>query len=811
MLAITRYILLILSLIPALAVAQSAITGHIFSAASKEPVPFATIKFAESGRGVVADLNGRYEIPAEIADNIKWVEISALGYKSLKKDIPQVTYDFFLQPSNNDLSEIVVKPHYEKIRRILNNAMANKDHNNPDKYDWHRCHVYYKMTADVSFPDSLTADSSLSKKRRDFFDGRHLLMSETYSIRTWQKPQKLQEDVIASRLSGFKHPLFSSLVTDVLPFHAYNDYIALNNNDYHNPISAGSWKHYSFSLADELIEDGDTVWVLSFLPRGANANELKGSVYINSNGYALSRIIAGSHDTMRKLHIRLEQEYEKHTTTDGRNWFPRHLNYIIDWDLKSDGKVVNVFMKGNSNIDSVTWDEDKDFKFDKSHTIRLSDNIAEITDSTWRIMRPTALNTKESNTYKTMDSIGKVIHLDNAVRLFARLPEGRLSVHTIDIDLLRLFSYNRYENVRLGAGLQTNEKLLKWASVGGWAGYGFGDKQWKYGVFTEAYLDRYKEFAIRAGYTDDIYDPGRVQINSDLDKNYLRSYLLSRVDRVRTWSVSVKKKIGYLNLELSGTKQDISPQYQYSLQYDSKASSSFSATEASLCLRYAFAERTAPFFGQYYGTGSRYPTFYSKITYGNLQYENGDQTAYAQAIGAALWHKHINRVGNEHLLLEAGIAHSQNDLPLSKLFAGNGFRYSGKNALDQAIYAFGGMLTMYPYGYYSNRFINFFFRHDADWKLYRLSPGRTISSAPYMCVQYNMLYGKLNNRSAHHSVSFDVPDNAYHEAGLLLNNILRLNANIYYLTFNAAYFYHITPTADFSKNNRFVYGISFEI
>ena len=86
-----------------------------------------------------------------------------------------------------------------------------------------------------------------------------------------------------------------------------------------------------------------------------------------------------------------------------------------------------------------------------------------------------------------------------------KIPEGKIPVNIVDVDLLRLFSYNQYENVRLGAGLQTNEKFIKWLSLGGWAGYGFGDKQWKYGGFAEIYADRYREFVFMGvGYSDEI-------------------------------------------------------------------------------------------------------------------------------------------------------------------------------------------------------------------------------------------------------------------------------------------------------------------
>src|SRR6201999_3122221 len=104
----------------------------------------------------------------------------------------------------------------------------------------------------------------------------------------------------------------------------------------HNPVSRGYEQHYRFNLVDEILQGADTVWILSFRPRGHNANELKGTVYINSSGYAISQIIAAANDTLLKRDVRVEQQYEQlPAANDEKRWFPKHLNYIIDWTQTS--------------------------------------------------------------------------------------------------------------------------------------------------------------------------------------------------------------------------------------------------------------------------------------------------------------------------------------------------------------------------------------------------------------------------------------------------------------------------------------------
>jgi Family of unknown function (DUF5686) len=790
---------------------------RVYDARTRDAIPFANVRFDNGQYGTVAGLNGEFDVPDAINGSpIHSIEVSAAGFAPLRIALPAASHDVLLLLASKSLKEVVITPPYDKMRRIIDNAIANKDRNNPDRYDWYRCHVYYKMLADVSIPDSLLNDTSKDgRESKDFLDKQHLLMSETYSIRTWERPQQLQEQIVASRFSGLKRSVFTSLVTNVLPFHAYSNYLTLNGKDYHNPVSKGFERYYKFNLSSELIDGKDTVWALSFTPRGHNANDLKGTVYINSDGYAISHIIAKAKDTVLKMDVRIEQQYTRVRYGDSSDrWFPAQLNYVVDWTQTVQKKTsVTYHLKGNSQLDSVTWKPDEDFRFDKAHTVQMEVGAGERNDSVWQQLRPTPLDSKELRTYHVIDSLGEKIHADNYMVYVYKLPEGKVPIGPLDMDITRLFAYNAYEHTRLGMGLQTNERIIKWLSVGGWGGYGFGDKAWKYGAFAEVYADKTKEFVIRVGYEDNIYDPGRVKLNRDLDKNYINTYLLQRVDEIRTTYGSIRKRFNYWNIEFSGRQQDITPMYRYALDNGSELLRTFTSTEASLNLRYAYAERTAPMMGHYYSLGSRFPIWYGKLTTGVL---GSDEDAnvhipYTQATTALLWHKHINRLGFEHILIEAGKSWSSQTLPLSKLFAGNGFKYDSKGLLQESLYSFGGMMTIYPYEIYADQFVNVIIRHDIDWKLYKVGTSDLpFSSAPNICLQYDLLYGTMAHPERQEYVSFYVPANGYNEVGMLLNNIIRYKyLNLYYLTFNMGYFYPLQSTYG-SQSGRLTMGLGFE-
>ena len=516
--------------------------------------------------------------------------------------------------------------------------------------------------------------------------------------------------------------------------------------------------------------------------------------------FAIVNLKAQHYDSSLSRATGIEQQYQ----LVNNKWFPEQLNYYIRWD-KVFGQSAHLSMTGLSVIDSVSYEKDKNFRFDKAHTTKLQPGADELSDTAWKTLRTIPLDKKEERTYFVMDSLGAAEGFDKFPRLAEKLVQGFLPWGKYsEIDIQRIYSYNRYEKHRLGFGLRTSEKVSKRFTLGGWFGYGTGDKNWKYGAWAEMYADKYKEFVFRVNYRNDLQDPGRLQVNQELDRNFLRRFLLGRVDKIESYSFDVSKRLGYWQMGVGFNAEKIIPQYNYTFSHAGKTWNNFTTKEIILNLRYAYAERMTPILGKYYSAGSKYPILYSKIRFGET---NTDNNRYIHAIAGLKWQTHINRIGKEQFLLLAGATFSKQPLPLSKLFAGNGFQID-----NNSVYVFGGMQTMLPYEYYSDRFINFYWKHDFDWKFYNLKLTRSLSSTPSLSLGYNLLVGSLKNREAHQQVQFSVPDNAYHETGLMLHRLLRTKfLSMYYFNFNAGYYYHVKGNFNHKQNGRFVFGFGVDL
>lgn len=775
--------------------AQQKISGVILDKLTKESLPYATIRTGNTAQGTISDINGAFSIV--ISNDVDQLHFSYAGYiyQSVKRPFADTV---FLERAQGNMNEVIIRPDYDRIKYIINTAIERKKEHNPDKYEAYKCHVYYKMNADLLPTDKYKVDDSTNEIFNKYLEQRHILFGETYSKRSYRKTDKLQETILASRLSGFQKTYFTNLVTTLLPFHVYSDAIQMNGVNYSHPIAKGWQGRYEFSLNDELVQDGDTTFMLSYYPeKGVNFNSLRGIVYINSNGYAITHITTNSVDSNHQRYMKMEQNYQ----LAGNKWFPAELNYDFIFK-KYPSPKIGMRLTGHSVVDSISFSETDLDKYSKAYPVILHDSIDLRTEDEWAAIRHEQISVKEQNTYAYMDSISEEVGIDkimNAVGYFSIT--GRVPVKFIDIDLSRLYSYNAYEKSRLGLGLYTNDKLIKNISVGGWFGYGFKDKEWKYGASSKVYFNNKKEHWAEVAYENTYRNSGNVSIHRELDMRYYRSLLLDNVDRVEGYTATLHGRMGYFEGDIQYKQHSLIPRYSYKWGTTDALDKEFNVTEASVHFRYAYKEKRAPVFGYYFPVATNYPVFYLNLSAGRIA-DFGYGASYQRIIGAVNYRKHINRWGKDIIRVEAGALFTNQHIPVPRSFllAANGYK------LDKSyLYVYGGLVTMLPYTYYNDKYASLLYRHEFDRMLYK-----TRYSSPYISIAHNLLYGSLNKEHTLTAGDLGVPAVGYHESGLMLNRILRLNyLNIAYIDLNAGAFYHWYGPFDWSNNGTFVFGLGF--
>lgn len=773
------------------AVAQQPVKGVVADDITHKPLPFATIKHANSRQGIVTDIYGRFSFTTTASE----LEVSYIGYET--KTVPVKDIDtVFLSPASSAIGEVVITPPYEKIKRILNLAIANKDRHNPDKYDWYSCNIYYKMSADMLPTEQYFKNDTSKEGFRKFTENNHLVFSETYNKRVYKKPGKLQDIVIASRFSGLKKTYFTNLVTGIIPFHIYDEEISLIGNEYLHPVAKGWQSRYEFDLVDELQDGTDTIFILKYKPqKGVTFKSLKGMVFINSDGYAISHFTGTAEDTSSGRQVNLEQIY---TRVDNR-WFPHELNYEFIF-RKYPNPEMGIMATGHSVVDSVSFAEAKSFRFDKTRTVILTDSIDDRTDEEWNAYRNESLTRKEQNTYRVIDSLAEKAHITDALDGLTNLHMGRFPVKSVDIELQRLFAINPIEQVRLGLGLYTNDRVSRYFSIGGWFGYGFRDKIWKYGGSLRTYPFGHKNTWLEIAYRKDYRSSGIVSIHPDIDPPGFRRLLLQQADLAEDIALTYHDRFGFFEADFYAKHQTLTAQNSYDFKQPG-SNDVFNVIEGGINLRYAYGEKRTPLFGYYIPAGTRYPVVYLLLGAGEIK--SGIYTGrYVRPLAAFSYEVHTNRWGKDNFLLTAGMMISATGQPIPKsyLLAANGIRMRQ----DFQLYQRGGFLTMLPNEYYSDRYLSLFYKHDFDKRFYNLD-----YSQPFLSVVYNVVYGDVSPGNAVANPDIQSPG-IYHEPGIMLNDIIRMNyLNVAYLGFSIGYFYHVSDAAfDHQRHGRFALGTS---
>jgi hypothetical protein len=208
---------------------------------------------------------------------------------------------------------------------------------------------------------------------------------------------------------------------------------------------------------------------------------------------------------------------------------------------------------------------------------------------------------KDSLTYHVIDSVGKEMKLDQRLKGLEALVTGRFRTGIVDWNLNELMRANQYEGFRLGLGLQSNERLIRWWQVGGYVAWGFKDMALKWGVFSEWPLHRKSATKLRVGYRQDVVERGATDMAivpplqlSDLN----RQLAVSVFDSIQETRISVESSpVANVQIQVYGQHRWQNPTDGYRYAQGADSLSRFNLTEVGLSLRWGLGEKYIPFGG----------------------------------------------------------------------------------------------------------------------------------------------------------------------------------------------------------------------
>jgi hypothetical protein len=765
---------------------QLLIHGKVISEKNREPLAFASLVVKNNHGGTTTDIDGKFVLNLTATRNE--IIISHIGFESRTIIVQQSNSNLIirLREKATELSEVVVRPEDNPALRIIRTAIKNKPRHDPENYSSFSYNSYNKLYSTLLDQDSSAVPDEVdSAQFRRYIRDNHLFIHESYTERKFLTPNRSKEIVLGNHLSGVKDPFFAFLATDLQPFSFYKDFIKLFNKDYISPLSPGSGNRYDFILADTLYQGSDSVYVITFEPLpGKVFDALKGQLYISTDGYAIQSVHAQPADDKVLVESLIQQKYEK---TDGK-WFPVQLNSELRFKQFSFRNIKLKYVS-HSYITNIRINEPIDEKDFAVANVEFDPKANRQDSAFWKERRMGEFEKKEANTFHNLDSVGeKMVLFQAAFKGLEGLFVGKFRWRSFYIPIEHILQLNQYEDVRLGIGLQTGEKISKVFSLEGNVGYGFSDRALKYGGAFQINLHSRKEVALRFSYKQDLLEPGKPNfIKSAIatrTQESLRNWMTSRMDSIEQFKVSFDFRLGHASqFSVFAQQQHRNPTYTYSFVLPTETSSStlFTTFETGFQWRFAPKETYMKIGQSQVVTTMTYPQINLALIHSIAGAMEGKYEF--TKVEARIDHQFNTRgLGRTTFQLTGGVMDS--NVPYPFLFNGKGSRFESSFLNNWIVNNY--FQTMGLYEFASDRYAYLFINHYVG----RISGNKSKYFRPELSLIHNMGVGSLDNKSYHRDIVLNTMEEGYFESGLQVVNLIRFNyLNFVYFGLGGGAFY----------------------
>lgn len=776
--------------------------GRVFSS-ENQPVAFATVAHVETGIGTITDIDGKFvlNLPTTATGSLSVRHVSYLT-KVLNLSEFEPNSIVYLEPDTRALEELVFEAGENPADKIMRQVIKHRKKHDPSNLESYRYRSYTKEVMRLQSqskqsdeilnlirakpPGTLTSRDSAILRLEQEVHNNHLFVSESLADIQFVSPGLQSETVIATNISGFKHGVMASTGSAYQPFGFYGRDVKLLDKEFINPINARGLSQYDFYIEDTTTYYQDTVFVISFSAKKPRTFEaLEGLLYIHAQDYALTNVLAESIDPTSKIHIQIQQLYDKILG----NWFPVQLNTNLlfkDYGLVGRSMIVenkrylsdidiNSGMKP-SQVGDVTY--------------RIMDEKHEVSKELFDRMGISRLDSLEQNTFARLDSAD--FNFEKWEKIIRAIVGQRVAIGPLDLRLDQIYGFNQLERHRLGIGLETNSKLSSVFTFSGYSAYGFGDEELKYGGGVKVNFLERSSLHMKFNFSRDINEAGTFNFFEysvpKLD-DFVRSWEGSLFDWQERYQLSLGSRIApFIYAQCSWKISRDRPLYEYQYQNNGELLSEYQISEMSASLRYVKNERYLDFFGRKFLRGHDYPSF-------NIRYAQGvgmvgfTSDFEYQRLDAVLEYDWSNRLGKTNVYMVGG--YIDGDLPFGQLLTG-----WGNSTGDLTVPHY--FQTMGLYEFVSDRASAIFLTHNFGniWI-------NTRFTKPELLIYQSSGFGSLSFPERHTEINFATMEKGFHECGLGLKNLLRMNyVNVAYLNFGIDGFYRYGPyqRGDWDKN-----------
>ena len=409
-------------------------------------LPSVTIFIENSYNNTSTNEKGFYEL--NVKKTGKYVVVfQCLGFKTKKIAVAIDAFPYELNvklvEENFALNEVVLNNQENPANQIIRNAIAAKKENSAKTAKYNADFYSRGLMRIKDAPKKILGqeigdfDGALDSTRTGI-----LYLSETVSRLKFQKPDKMKETIIASKVSGDNNGFSFNNAADA-NYDFYENYLPFRINII-SPLSDNAFAYYKFKMEGSFYtDDKQQINKIKVIPRRDIEPVVEGFIYIVEDSwaiYAVDVVLKGYRMQTPALdNLVLKQNFSYNKKDDIWTKNTQSLDFIAGmFGINVSGRFTYVY----SNFEFEPKFDKKTFTREVL-TFEKDSNKKE--DSFWNAIRPIPLTIEESTDYVKKDSIQT---LRNSKKYLDSIDkkENKFSV----IQMLTGYSFsNSYKNTSL--------------------------------------------------------------------------------------------------------------------------------------------------------------------------------------------------------------------------------------------------------------------------------------------------------------------------------------------------------------------------
>jgi hypothetical protein len=466
------------------------------------PLPFVSVFEENTYTGTTSNEQGKYQLNVKEVGKNK-ITFQYLGFKTQKIAVSSnsktVNLDVKMLEESFALNEVVIDPKNNPANAIIRSAIANKKENS-EKTSRYTADFYSKGIFKVKdLPKKILGQKvDLGEDMASNLDSTGtgiLYLSETISKITFEKPNKLKEKIIASKISGNNRGY--SYNTAALSTYDFYD----NTLDFDvkliSPIADNAFNYYKYKLEGSFFDDNKEIYKIKVIPKRDKEPVFEGYLYIVDGSFALYAIdfdIKGyrmKNEFTEVMNLKQSFSYNSENKIWSKNAqtlafnagvfgikFSGNFNYIYSnyefpdsFEKKTFGNEIVAFEANANKKDEAFWnqirpipltiEESRDYtKKDSLQTIRKSQKYTDSIDA-------------KNNKFKVWDIL-KGYEYKNTFKKYSFEYDGLLNITSLSFNTVQGFNFDSGFSFK-----KWNEEKGKSTSVKTVFNYGFSDERFR--------------------------------------------------------------------------------------------------------------------------------------------------------------------------------------------------------------------------------------------------------------------------------------------------------------------------------------------